>query len=133
MKPPKTVKSTWERDNLLRVVRFQQPDYIPMTFHINDACWFHYPRQALLDVMGEHPFLFPDAADFRPPTREDLPAYARAGEQWTDPWGCVWHTPLDGLMGTVLRHPLEDWDTLETYRPPDPDHTTHWGPIDLPG
>lgn len=119
-----------QRDNLLRVVRFGRPDYIPMTFHINDACWFHYPRQALVELMEAHPFLFPEATSFVPPTRDDLPPYVRAGERWTDPWGCQWQTTIDGIMGAVVKHPLETWEAFATYRPPDPDHYTHWGPID---
>ena len=119
-----------ERDNLLRVVRFGRPDYIPMTFHINPACWSHYPRQALLDLMGAHPFLFPDAASFTPPEHDTLPPFMRAGETWTDPWGCVWQTSMDGTMGVVIEHPLDSWDALGEYQGPDPDHYTHWGPID---
>ena len=52
--------SSSSRDNLLRAIRFERPDYIPMTFHINAACWNHYDQNALLDLMEEHPFLFPD-------------------------------------------------------------------------
>ena len=119
-----------QRDNLLRVVRFERPDYIPMTFHINAACWFHYPREALLELMGTHPFLFPDADSFTPPSRGDLPPFVTAGQRWTDPWGCVWETPMDGIVGAVVEHPLASWDNFETYQPPDPDRVTHWGPID---
>lgn len=32
--------SSGSRDNLLRAIRFEKPDYIPMTFHINAACWW---------------------------------------------------------------------------------------------
>ena len=43
--------SSSSRDNLLRAIRFEKPDYIPMTFHINAACWNHYDQNALLDLM----------------------------------------------------------------------------------
>ena len=117
------------RENLLRVMRFERPDYIPMTFHINDACWAHYPCDALQDLMESHPFLFPDFRRRPGPVEPDYPAYARAGEPYTDPWGCVWETPMSGLMGAVVKHPLESWDDFESYCPPDPDQTTHWGAI----
>ena len=119
-----------QRDNLLRVVRFERPDYIPITYHINAACWFHYPHDALLELMRTHPFLFPDADTFQPPTRADLGPFMRAGERWTDPWGCVWEIVTDGLLGTVVGHPLADWSHLDSYQPPDPDRTTHYAPID---
>jgi len=117
------------RENLLRVVHFERPDYIPMTFHINDACWSYYPSDALQDLMESHPFLFPDFQRRPGPVVPDYPPYARAGEPYTDPWGCVWETPMSGLMGAVVKHPLESWDDLKSYCPPDPDQTTHWGPI----
>ena len=45
--------SSSSRDNLLRAIRFEKPDYIPMTFHINAACWNHYDQNALrLDLAG---------------------------------------------------------------------------------
>ena len=42
----------------------------------------------------------------------------------------TYHDLSIGIIGAVVRHPLENWDDLESYRPPDPDETTHWGPID---
>jgi len=118
------------RENLLRVVRFERPEYIPMTFHINGACWHHYPSGDLQDLMEAHPLLFPDLRRSPDPVEPDYPSFARAGEPFTDPWGCVWETAVDGIIGAVVRHPLESWDDLESYSPPDPDETTHWGPID---
>jgi hypothetical protein len=50
-----------EHENLLRTVRFERADYIPMDFHINSACWHHYPGDALGELMAGHPMLFPGA------------------------------------------------------------------------
>lgn len=118
------------RDNLLRAVRFERPDFIPMTFHINDACWHHYPPQALWDLMEAHPFLFPDFTRPAEPVQRTYAPYARAGERFVDPWGCVWETTDNGIFGAVTRHPLADWQAFDRYTPPDPDQTTHWLPID---
>jgi hypothetical protein len=118
------------RENMLRVVHFDRPDYIPMTFHINDACWHAYPSHALQDLMEDHPFLFPTFHRRPDPVEPDYPPYARAGQPFVDPWGCVWEVAESGMMGAVVRHPLERWDEFESYRPPDPNRTTHWGPID---
>ena len=54
--------SSSEKDNLLRAIRFETPDYIPVTFHINDACWTHYDQNALLDLVDGLSFLLIDAA-----------------------------------------------------------------------
>ena len=124
------ISSAERRDNLLRTVRFERPDFVPMTFHINDACWHHYPRQALLDLMASHPMLFPDFDSDSYPIEPTYPPYARAGVPFVDPWGCVWETADSGIMGVVTRHPLASWDALDDYVPPDPNTTTHWGPID---
>ncbi|MFH0963169.1 MAG: uroporphyrinogen decarboxylase family protein [Planctomycetota bacterium] len=118
------------RDNLLRAIRFERPDYIPMVFHVNSACWHHYPQQALIDLMQSHSFLFPD---FKPPALPfvpDYPPYARAGVPFVDPWGCVWETDDDGLLGIVTKHPLEDWAAFDRYEPPDPSCFNHYGPVD---
>jgi hypothetical protein len=118
------------RENILRAVRFECPEYIPMSFHINAACWHAYPQDALPELMAEHPLLFPD---FDPPAKPVTPQYGpnqRAGEPFTDDWGCVWETTDDGITGTVTGHPLADWSALAGYVPPDPDEVSGLGPID---
>lgn len=42
--------------NYLKAVHFERPDYIPMSFHINDACWNSYPQDRLFDLMEAHPY-----------------------------------------------------------------------------
>ena len=37
----------------------------------------------------------------------------------TDAWGCLWHYPGRGLSGQVVEHPLESWDNLPNWEPPD--------------
>jgi hypothetical protein len=117
------------RENLLRCVRFERPDIIPMVFHINPACWQHYPHDALQELMEQHPLLFPDfhatatfAPEFSPVQRKDAP--------FRDPWGCVWHTSEDGITGVVTEHPLASWEAFSEYLPPDPEKTDGLNPID---
>jgi len=104
----------------LRAARFERPDAIPMTFHINDACWDHFPQEALAEIMASHPALFDGA---KPPDLPYRPTYlpnARADQPFTDPWGSLWKTTTDGIVGTVTHHPLADWSALDDYTPPDP-------------
>ncbi len=118
------------RENILRAVRFERPDSIPMTFAINPASWQYYPQDALQELMALHPLLFPG---FRPtalPIRPQLSPVQRKDEPYTDPWGCVWQTTLDGITGTVTGHPLADWAAFEGYQAPDPEVSDGLGPID---
>ena len=118
------------RDNLLRCIRFQTPDYIPMTFHINDACWAHYDQNALLDLMEDHPFLFPEFVRPATPFTPDYDDVARAGVPYVDGFGCTWETVTDGIVGSVHRHPLADMSRYPSYPFPDPENSTGLRGID---
>ena len=37
-----------------------------------------------------------------------------------DDWGCVWRVTEKKNMGQVVHSPLEDWDKLPTFHPPNP-------------
>jgi len=116
-------------ENTLRAIRFERPEFIPMIFWINPACWHHYPREALFELMSEHPLLFPDfdTQDKVPP--EPAP-WEKASEPYTDDWGCVWETTDDGITGSVTKHPLSDWNALQNFSPPDPTRSNGMTSID---
>ncbi len=121
-----------DRSNLLRAVYFDTPDYIPVIFHVNLACWDHYPRDALAELVRTHPQLFPKGV---PPYIEHgepvpYPPWCRKDSPWVDPWGCRWETSMSGYIGSVTRHPLAAWDALASFVAPDPGKTTHWHPVD---
>ena len=116
-------------ENTLRAIRFERPEYIPIVFWINPACWHHYPRQVLFNLMAEHRILFPEFV----PNNEQLPEIApweRAGVPYTDAWGCLWETTDDGITGMVTRHPLADWNALESFTAPNPAETNGITKID---
>lgn len=117
------------RENTLKAIRFEQPDYIPMAFHINASCWHHYDQDELQDLMEAHPFLFPN---FK--RQETVTPYfglnSRKDEPYTDPWGCVWSTTDDGITGSVHGHPLPEWGNLANYTPPVPEMTDGTFPVD---
>ncbi len=116
-------------DNTLRAIRFERPEYIPMIFWINPACWHHYPHDLLFELMDEHPLLFPDF-NSENKTAPDLAPWERAGAPYTDTWGCVWETTDDGITGSVTQHPLKDWDAFRDFTPPDPAQTNGMAAID---
>ena len=117
------------RENILRAIRFEKPDHIPMIFHINAACWHHYDQNALQDLMAAHPFLFPDFVR-KDRVEPELDLNQRKNAPYTDPWGCVWDTADDGITGSVHRNPLKDWAAFEHYTAPDPDRTDGTFPVD---
>ena len=122
--------SSSSRDNLLRSIRFEKPDYIPMTFHINAACWNHYDQNALLDLMEDHPFLFPDFQRPAVPMEIEYDDVARAGQPYVDDFGCKWETVMDGIVGSVHQHPLADMSRYGSYQFPDPEKSTGLRAVD---
>ena len=115
-------------ENIRRAVRFENPDYIPMTFHINPSCWQYYPQEALQELMTGHPLLFPGYK----PARTVQPVFSPVQQKdhpYVDPWGCLWETSTDGITGSVTKHPLADWSAFKTYVPPDPEKTDGLVPI----
>lgn len=116
--------------NYERAVRFEYPDSIPMAFCINTACWDYYDHSSLFDLMADHKYLFPDFVRPSPDWQPVYPPIARKNEPYTDDFGCVWMTPIDGLTGTVKIHPLDDWANFKTYRFPDPEKCMGIGSVD---
>ncbi len=119
-----------QRENMLRTIRFERPDYIPMSFHINAACWQHYDQEQLLDLIEDHPFLFPGFKRPALPFKPEFARVARKHEPYRDDFGCLWQTTDDGITGTVTGHPLADLADYPDYRFPDPETCCGIGPID---
>ena len=111
--------------NTLRAIRFDRPEHIPVVFWINPACWHHYPQDALRELMSRHPLLFPRVLPC-----PALAPWERAGRPYVDSWGCPWETTDDGITGSVVGHPLADWDALGSFVSPNPDEVNGMAPID---
>ena len=119
-----------ERENYLRTVKMTGPEWIPCRIVISGASYDQL-RDDVEDVMARHPIIFPD---FEKGQRDydnwDFGPAHRAGEDFTDAWGCIWRSDIDGIEGVVINAPLANWDDLETYQPPDPLVTADRGPVD---
>ncbi|MBT4496157.1 MAG: hypothetical protein HOC74_00460 [Gemmatimonadetes bacterium] len=118
------------RENLLRAVRFERPDYIPMSYHINSACWNNYPREALTELVESHPFLFPTYERGTETAETTFGNTATAGKPYVDDWGCRWETVEDGIAGVITEHLLADWNAFDDYVPPDPEVAFGTGRMD---
>ena len=111
----------FSRENTLKAIKFETPNFIPMFFAINAACWHYYDQEALKDLMEDHKLLFPD---YIRPKGKVIPPYGldqRKNAPYTDYWGCVWETLDDGITGSVHTHPLESWLNFKNYKAPNPE------------
>jgi len=119
-----------DRENSLRAYRFQRPERIPVRVGIPTEMWRYYGC-ALEDVVARHPLLFPNfrkgSIDY-----DRLPVDPRnkAGAPYTDPWGCVYRPRQDDVPCYVSERPLDTWDKLDSFVPPDPDRTNGRSLID---
>ena len=117
------------RENYLRAVRFEKPDFIPMSFHINPACFDFYEQDALFELLESHSFLFPDFERPEGIYRPEFSPITRSAKPFLDDFGCLWKTACDGLVGTVVQHPLNDWDDFPNWMIPDPEICSGIGPL----
>ncbi len=119
-----------ERENYLRNVTLTGPQWMPCTVVISGASWDQL-REEVEEVLVRHPMLFPD---FLPGQRDydnwDFGPAQRAGEVFTDAWGCQWKSSIDGIEGVVISSPLSDWKALDDYEPPNPMVEGDRGPVD---
>ncbi|HBG26471.1 MAG: hypothetical protein A2Y10_06165 [Planctomycetes bacterium GWF2_41_51] len=114
------------RNNILKAIHFDCPDYIPMMFIINEASWYYYPEDFLYRMMDEHRFLFPSMNREMYIKRSTC---EEPGKPFTDGWGCVWETMVKGIVGEVTKHPLKDWSDFGNYKSPNPLVDSGKGPI----
>lgn len=128
------MKASNDRENVLKTIFFQKPDYIPVTYAINNSYYFTNDPEEVLDFKARHPLLFPgfkrpERGTFLPKLKANLPLVARKNEPFTDDFGCVWETPIDGMTGTVTGHPLADLEDFAGYKFPDPEKCMGIGPV----
>lgn len=118
------------KENMRRAITFEHPEWIPMSFVINPSCWNHYEHEALFELIESHPRLFPDWVRPEEPMELAYGPNARKDHPFTDDFGCVWKTTEDGIVGTVVEHPLANWEDFDSYTPPDPEKCMGVGPVD---
>lgn len=88
-----------EKENALRIIRFDQPQRVVSGLPTYGLCYNGCHHESYAG--GGH----------------DCPV----GSRWTDIWGTVWHKEHPGVMGFPRGNPLADVGALRTYAWPDPD------------
>lgn len=104
-----------QRENILRSVRFERPERIPMAFWINPACYNHYPKTALDELQESHPYLFPG---FNSSSAMSSVVKTPAQSSFVDSWGVTMASPEEGIAAVSIAHPFSNWSILEGYSPP---------------
>ncbi len=111
------------RENFIKTVLFQDPQWIPAEVHINLATWDAYGKD-LERVALKYPEFFPYVTEgFMDYDNIQFPPAYRVNEEYVDAWGCTWVSPMNGIEGVVTKHPLDDLAKLKDYKFPDPETT----------
>ncbi len=105
------------RENYIRNATFKGPEYIPVSVGISPASLIT-GGAAMEEVMARHPVFFPDFER----GKINFEHYKFLPEETigeiVDPWGCKWQCSVNGIIGTVVEHPLADWSALENLTVP---------------
>ena len=117
------------RENTLRAIRFEHPEYIPISFHINDSVFYSYEPDAVEELLESHPIIAGkhrmryDLIEKRK-QKEELLKQAASGHavvenhRFFDEFGVEWEEAIDGIRGVVQNHPLADFSKIREYRMP---------------
>ena len=115
-----------DAENLLRVIQFQTPRWIPCNIGVLGSTWKKY-REDLEEVVLRNPRVFPGFKRGGKDYDQLVGAPNRALGSLVDAWDCRWENIEEGLAGQVLGHPIEDWSALDSYQPPDLLEVDDWG------
>ena len=109
-----------QRENMLKVIRFDHPDYIPIAFHVNDSVYSHYDPHAVEELLESHPIIAGKGRmrwDLVPKNKSDVDQNVT----YFDEFGVQWKGAIDGIRGVIQKHPLEDFSKIRDYQfPPIP-------------
>jgi hypothetical protein len=109
-----------QRENMLRVIRFEHPDHIPVIFAVNESVFSHYDPHAVEELLESHPIIAGKSRmrwDLVPKNKEEIDKDVT----YYDEFGVEWKGAIDGIRGVIQKHPLADFPKIRDYRfPPIP-------------
>ncbi len=106
-----------QRENMLRVIRFERPDCIPVVLYVSEAVFSHCDPHAVEELLESHPIIAGKDC-----MRWDL--VPKEGDRvdgeviYRDEFGVEWKGAIDGIRGVIRKHPLEDFSKIRDYRFP---------------
>ena len=117
-------KTMSERENYLRALEFNNPEWVPITIEFLPSVWKKYGDK-LRDVLLRYPLidknLWLDQMNY-----DDTDPLYKEGAYFKDDWGCMWYNAQDGILGQVIEHPLSDWKEFNKLNIPDPLEQIDW-------
>ena len=119
-----TARTISSRENFLRAIEFDNPQWVPIVFELLPAVWKKY-GDSLDELALRYPDIFEGFKKGWRPHETHNPLYIE-GERLIDDWGCTWYNAQDGILGQVVSHPLEDWAYLNSLQVPDPAGQADW-------
>ncbi len=107
-----------QRENILRVINFEHPEYIPVNFVVSESVYTHDDPNAIEELLESHPII---AGKHR--MQWDLvPKDKSKVDQehiYYDDFGVEWKGDIDGIRGVIQKHPLEDFSKIKDYKFPE--------------
>jgi uroporphyrinogen decarboxylase len=101
------------KERVIRTLRFQQPDRIPVDLWVLPALSIRY-GDALQELLDRN-VIDIARAPYNDPTFDER--HYRIGS-YRDVWGSVWKNAQEGIIGEVKEYPLDDYEKLKDYRSP---------------
>lgn len=87
----------------MKAMKFDYPEYIPVSVSILPAAWMKY-REELDEVVSRHPIIF---GEQKKGERDyDAVGGTYVSGEHTDRWGCIWSNVRDGMESIVKYHPV---------------------------
>lgn len=109
------------RERVLRAIKFEYPDKVPVGYHFTGAVLLKYGEE-ILNLCKKYPSDFFDVSEMKVPEK-DIQHYREDGSYYKetiDEWGCKWVFFEEGIGGEVKESPLDDWSKLKNYKIPSP-------------
>lgn len=101
----------------LKALRFEKPEYIPVSVGILPAAWKKY-RERLDAIIRRHPIIF---GEQKGPRDYDAVKGTYAAGRHMDAWGCIWENIAEGHEAIVTGHPVPNRAAVHRLKPPSTD------------
>jgi len=104
------------RERVIRAIEFESPDRIPIMHAFLPSAIRRHGEKIIREIFEKYPHDYADVYQYS--TMPSDPLYQKGVH--CDEWGCIWLNVQGGILGQVVGHPLESWDSLKNYEFPNP-------------
>jgi uroporphyrinogen decarboxylase len=107
-----------QNQDRIKSLRFERPEYIPVSASILPAAWMKH-REAIDEIVAHHPVLF---GEHKVGDRDyDAVGGTYVEGEHVDVWGCVWSNMQTGMESIVTHHPVPTREAVHVLRMPEED------------